>query len=224
MIDDNQTMTDEQLFLNDGIQVTVNEDEENAFNSDYSISDEESDKGNLTVISGDNMDQMEETETVVEPHNVTPNKQSDEFAKYRNDPHLARWVSHLLDERIKAVQSKLLTEKNQGKSLVKVTPKGGRENISNNTNVTKLDNVKSPSDTTLYKPALKRRSVINQTDEVKRLSKGDDKLINHISDFVAGIRMEQENKEVNADVSDEIGQIQQELVEQVDQDLVDAQR
>ena len=37
VIDDNQTMTDEQLFLNDGIQVTVNEDEENAFNSDYSI-------------------------------------------------------------------------------------------------------------------------------------------------------------------------------------------
>ena len=65
--------------------------------------------------------------------------------------------------------------------------------------MTKLGNVKSPSDTTLYKPALKRRSVINQTNQVERLPKGDDKLINQISDFVAGIRMKQENKEVSAD-------------------------
>ena len=33
----------------------------------------------MIVISGENMDQNEETETVVEPHNVTPKEQSDEF-------------------------------------------------------------------------------------------------------------------------------------------------
>ena len=193
----------DQLLMDDGIQVMVSE-EDNDFRSDYDSDEEISDT----------------TDTVVEPNNsrgsgVGRDKPTSEDKSGQNseerlleNPHLKNLFNKFFEEKLKEVVKShgglMVAQPGTSQGDAKINQ--GSINCSNNrviaSNAQDLTNhkVKSPSDTTLYRPALAAKKRMDFGNGLKisgceNTHLEGDTVLNKINDFVAGMRLEQEQRE-----------------------------
>ena len=97
--------------------------------------------------------------------------------KMKRDPHLRQLINELVDEKIEEEPTPRVKKGKISKSTDKKSKRGKIPNSFEGENI-----LKSPSDTTLYTPVLKRGKKANN-------------LIDRISDFVESIRLETESED-----------------------------
>ena len=135
-INDEVTPVPIQVQINqsvgDGIDIDVNEDEVNQLIDEYGSYDEDSDEG-----SKDNNSE------VILGATAASGKYKEK--KRNRDDKIRKLVNDLLEEKLKSLPRSEATDKNK-------TPTKGVEGMNVNSNRM----VKSPSDTTLYTPALQK--------------------------------------------------------------------
>ena len=159
-----------------------------AVDSEYGTESDESDR---------EIEPMEQTDRVVVPTNNDDNlqgrvdgttnaaRQDADQAGYQRllgDPNLKKVFEAMMNEKLAVAKQEWLHE-SKGKNSVEVV----------NNNSPARDSVKSPSDTTLYTPALKRAAVEN----VGRPLDKDKDIMDKISNFVESIRMEAKQDNVD---------------------------
>ena len=214
--DHNRVVTVKNKF--DGIQISLNSDEEELDYDDIVSQEEEGSIDQLSENGEENNNAKNDT---------TLGTSSSNFADEQtimNNPHLHKLLNKMLDERIKIATS---GECSLSQLLSKMTPTNSADKMENVNKVNKdgsdkkkktgkqgmsINVVKSPSDTTIYAPALKRitrpvidgniginldvektRSIVNKqpqtTTKENNISK-EPELISKISNFVDQLRIE----------------------------------
>ena len=131
----------------------------------------------------------------VEDHELVLNVNAERTPKNSldEDAYIESLVNRLVDKRLEKEKKEWEKERQskEGGNISKeqinnqnqVEPREIVQNVIRNN-----DTVKSPSDTTIYQPALRFRSPPANVGE------GGEKIINQISDFVGGIRMQSEGQ------------------------------
>ena len=94
----------------------------------------------------------------------------EDLLKLKDDPYFQRIVDQMLDEKLKAISDKT------DSPVVTTTPA-----TKSKPSPIRVPGIKSPSDSTLYTPAVQRMTNVKQTDY----------LLNKITSFVEGIRMDE---------------------------------
>ena len=139
---------DEMLLDTDGVEVSVNADEDDfdEVTSSSSSSSEESDEDS---------DEMESASQTSQSNSgvVMLNRRRNKFDKYRNDPEFQEMLWEMMDEKMKrqkkSIRGKHKRNKRCKETTTKTSTPKGREMARGRL-------IKSPSDTTLYTPALKK--------------------------------------------------------------------
>ena len=163
----------------------------NMYNSEFSDAEIEHDGVEVAVQSSDDEFRDEEglnssqndasSSDESEDEEVTLNTNKDKLQELKNDPQFAKYIEQLVEQKVQETtgvnkKGKKANDKGNGNDANDklVTP-------LRKTNVScKLPGVKSPSDSTLYTPALKRVSETRQAND----------MLNRITTFVEGIRLE----------------------------------
>ena len=170
----------EEEVDNDGVNFRVRKGEDNfgdsVGSSDSEVDDQsEEEEGEITPPSTPRRKTSKKrtVKRLIQPVQAPSTFTQAEFLKWKDDPNFKQFVSLMVEEKLQ--QEKVNDEaERRGKICDKQT---GKRNI--NATVVKDDSnpIKSPSDSTLYTPALKK-------------GKQADNLINKISAFVENIRLE----------------------------------
>ena len=191
-------------FYMDHVRITVDQSEEAR---EFPIEPES--------LNAEDSDYEELTETIVEIPDLDNNRTKDDnvemsaedmrqFQQFTANPAFSTYLQKLVAQEVKSVQQTpprketttatatiLDTPKRVNKSIRPAKGKGIMDGIISsirNINVNENRLIKSPSDTTLYAPALSKNKpvTINQVQESVNM-------IDKISDFVEGIRMQSED-------------------------------
>ena len=181
----NSKVVEPPEIIRDGIEVFVENVDQSMDQSMFPSDNDGEDEGPpLKAESDDTTDSVK----------IKPLSDEEIQKRYDSDPYLRKYVCNLLSETLRKeglsrdVDGVVAgnTGKHDKHGKIPVTPKRNVVPTKPNGNL-----VKSPSDTTLYKPAM-------------RLSNGrESAVVSQISNFIAGIRMQQEHndqgrgKEVN---------------------------
>ena len=161
----------------DGVEVDVRESEDEFHDPENNKGDESQDS-----IANSSSDEEEEQPTPLDNQPISPVMSSiqgkySKFAKLTKDPQFHSFMDEMLDQKLAQIESKrqiatgtsLLDNNNDKQKGVTQTVRAG---------------VKSPSDSTLYTPALKKLTAgINGKNQA-------DNIINKISNFVDEMRIE----------------------------------
>ena len=89
--------------------------------------------------------------------------QADQFKKYQGDPAFEKFIKSMVAKEMEQERSKWRKEQGESRKDVAVTSK---TTAGKDKNGKSRDMVKSPSDTTIYAPALNKSNRIDRTDEV----------------------------------------------------------
>ena len=130
---------------------------------------------------------------VVKPHNE-PNPRTAKFNHLRQDPDFRQFLNEVLDERDNRVnhstKRKRSDKKQKGENLTVDCEHVDHDQAHRKKSIHPMPMVKSPSDTTIYSPGL------------RKASKEDVSLIEKISNFVESIKLDGKNR-VSRPVVDE---------------------
>ena len=177
-----------ELGLNPTEDMEFNTDHENVDSDNESLPEQESENDQVeyeTVTTP--TEELNPCDRDVDVESVVTFKQSNgdqlNFEQLSNNPAFVNYVQKLVAKQVRDKRTK-----NTPKSTPKNTPKKGNlgEASSNLINVTK-----SPSDTTIYAPALQKitnRACQNLTTDAPLFS------VDNISKFIEGIRVQQEDR------------------------------
>ena len=223
----------------DGIKVLVNSDEEEELDYEHDLGDHD-DAGSMGQDSDRevmNLDQENDSQTLHSTEAGLCLGASADEQMIMNNPHLKRLLNRMLDERIKEVNSKgessgsqLLScmspndpPNTQGKTHVPATAAENKKNRQG------INIVKSPSDTTIYVPALKRasnllnrRNIANNREQDLEMLNGNEKILdvtpNTVNKYTEhnSTRVHDGNL-VSGDSMDNNGQVMTKILNFVDQ-------
>ena len=127
---------------------------------------------------------------------VVPPTEQEILERYDNDPYLKKYIFKLLDEKLQTggqgqEVSAGTAASAKGDAGVVCYTLGKRDNHKPGD----PDFVKSPSDTTLYKPALNFKSGdVNNGVAIADSRHPEQEMVNKISNFIAGIRVQHETE------------------------------
>ena len=178
----------------DGVDLSVNSEDEREYgelNESERHSEEESESEDETACDGEEDVSSEDDEVVL--GGLASSEQ--EFKRMMKDKKFKKYFNELVDERIQEIKSNTeeddvvqspkkgtLKRGSKGNSQGKSTPQKGKTVLRANVNA-----IKSPSDTTLYKPVLQLQREVNNVIDHETVQNN---MMNRISDFVESLRLE----------------------------------
>ena len=149
--------TNDKIF--DGIQVSLNSDEEELDYVDDVPQAEDFDDEHGSIMDVQPTQTNTKSDLLLGASSASINDEN----LVMNNPHLKKLFNQMLDERIKQASER--GESSSSQLLTTLTPNGATVNKTpeKSSGKTTVNLVKSPSDTTIYAPALQRRNnVVNQ--------------------------------------------------------------
>ena len=166
----------------DGINTEVDIDNEELDKSEYLSTDDSSGECDTTdsevEASTSQRDDSDDEEIRFRQNRKSHKKMSD----YKDDPEFARYVEELVNKKYEA-KCKKEGRKKRSRSR-------SRDRPGNNNMVRRENLIKSPSDTTLYAPAVNKQRSVNTVRQPIFTEQGLEKTINHISNFVEQVRID----------------------------------
>ena len=214
----NSKAPQENQTLHDGINVGLDDEDENLFHSE--------EDGNASDGSDNTTDSVK----------IKHISEEEMLERYDNDPYLKKYIKEILGESFKKDALPKDTSAPQMENDIGLTPtkpKSPRGSVlkGNATNF-----IKSPSDTTLYRPALNLRLGESEVGFNVPVSNVNDRdMVDKISNFITGIRMQHEvppevpqpgpsRAVIDAGVVDSVqGEIEN-MKRKADQSVIDAER
>ena len=186
-------ITAAEEICHDGVELTILGSElDDEFPDEHHEPGELSDSDDDDADSDDRQMVLSKVVKVDKVINKRIPKRSDKFAHLRHDPEFKEFLNEVLDERMSA-RTPQINEKSKGNNTPivsgvsnTVTP-AAVENEHINVKSPKTNAIKSPSDTTIYSPAL------------RRASNEDVSLMEKISNFVESIRLDHHRKDNRKD-------------------------
>ena len=167
---------------NDGVDVNVDSDESDDFGTEPDDSDAELDAGPVQI------GQTNENAQI-----AVPEAEGGNYGRFLKETGLEKVFDQLMDKKLAAAKQEWLKEQQSSNTG---TAKQSNANVNYDRINDKFNNVainKSPSDTTLYTPALRRATV----DENGKFTSpnGRNDLIDKVSQFVESIRVSSRDRE-----------------------------
>ena len=174
----------------DGIDIAVETGDDEL---DYEFTEEKEDQFDSSDGSSDHEVEINQTK---QQQNLTQEEKDKKLLE--DNPSLKRLFNQMLDERIK--QATKSGEGSKSTLLTSLSPCGATGNSGNKPNGGPLQSrvTKSPSDTTIYTPALGRKNNRNNQTDVtigQRNALVSNTLSNHIDRFVEEVRTDTEGRE-----------------------------
>ena len=184
-----------QLVDHDGVELSINgsdldefSDEENRVENETlgNSNDQQSTGEPGEILSSGEEDAVSSVTKIVPPKVVSKTNRMDKFSHLKDDPDFNKFLDQMLDRKISDKTENFGRKKGMDNKNQNATVGAGMINFVNKQNDNVVHNrmghnlVKSPSDTTLYTPGLKRVSADNPSD-INAIEK--------ISNFVENIRI-----------------------------------
>ena len=186
-------------FDGDGIDVNVSSDE--------FAEEEVSSNRNMTEDSSSDSESVGENETDMDEAAVilgVPLQQNHDEAATNaalNNPYLKNLLDKMLEEKLKQVGLRTDSTSTTHEPVAGCSNQGTPKTTTKVGNMIGVNKIKSPSDTTIYRPALKRRNIsgepgimnVDMTGQQTQIGRSSD-IDRHVDYFVETVRREQQSQ------------------------------